>query len=642
MSKDFSLALSGGGFRASIFHIGVLMNLAEKGLLQRTTTLSTVSGGSIVGVYYYLYLKYLLETTDNVSERHIVSIVKQIKKKFSKTMCEKNIILEPINPLKTGFEFCKILISTQYTRTDALTKVYQREIFDDIWKKIVDHWKKQKKRPVEWEDVEIDDSPYLYRLKIYPKTYLEESNYDYESFDINEFNKNNSIKIPDLIINATNLNTGKLWRFSATKFGEYLSVDEVFSIKEIKDRICSKHKIFCELRAKYGIKKLFELLTDEEKLKYFYSKENFANLFSSSEDFKKQLKNFFEDINGAIENHMYHFFKDRIKRKILIGEAVVASTCVPGIFSPFLFKDSNRYKEIYKTENFFLVDGGVYDNQGLESIERKYLQKRFLLLRNNNCKESLGAVFCSDASGQFEAEEISVCKNRIPIYGDIKTLFRSSGIFGDRMRRLTINKLYEYKYEGNIDFVLIHLKQNVVEPVKHFVEDDKKAKEIGQVLKLNAGLRTQLNKFWREEIISLITHSYVLSEFYINKYLQSYINPIYYPFRRYIKKLYLKDILNNKDIYREILTIGKTKFSTIPVWLYKKFRLSYKKIKVLGLISVLVSFILFVFYTFSKLLAVILSILVLSYIYCSLKRGKSLKTTKLITYNLKKPCCWRK
>jgi Tetratricopeptide Repeats-Sensor/prokaryotic YEATS domain/Patatin-like phospholipase len=55
------LALSGGGFRASLFHIGVLARLAERDLLRHVEVLSCVSGGSIVGAYYYLELKHLLE-----------------------------------------------------------------------------------------------------------------------------------------------------------------------------------------------------------------------------------------------------------------------------------------------------------------------------------------------------------------------------------------------------------------------------------------------------------------------------------------------------------------------------------------------------------------------------------------------------
>lgn len=48
------LALSGGGFRASFFHLGVLARLAEEGLLRQVEVISTVSGGSIIGAAYYV------------------------------------------------------------------------------------------------------------------------------------------------------------------------------------------------------------------------------------------------------------------------------------------------------------------------------------------------------------------------------------------------------------------------------------------------------------------------------------------------------------------------------------------------------------------------------------------------------------
>ena len=47
------LALSGGGMRAAIFHLGVLKWLAEQGLLKRIHHISSVSGASIaVGLIF--------------------------------------------------------------------------------------------------------------------------------------------------------------------------------------------------------------------------------------------------------------------------------------------------------------------------------------------------------------------------------------------------------------------------------------------------------------------------------------------------------------------------------------------------------------------------------------------------------------
>jgi len=47
------LALSGGGFRATIYHLGVLARLAEQNRLEQVTFISTVSGGSLCAGLVY-------------------------------------------------------------------------------------------------------------------------------------------------------------------------------------------------------------------------------------------------------------------------------------------------------------------------------------------------------------------------------------------------------------------------------------------------------------------------------------------------------------------------------------------------------------------------------------------------------------
>jgi predicted acylesterase/phospholipase RssA len=53
-ASDFALCLSGGGYRAAAFHLGVLDVLTRLGLAERIRTLSTISGGTIVGAAYAL------------------------------------------------------------------------------------------------------------------------------------------------------------------------------------------------------------------------------------------------------------------------------------------------------------------------------------------------------------------------------------------------------------------------------------------------------------------------------------------------------------------------------------------------------------------------------------------------------------
>src|SRR5687767_8293884 len=59
---NIALSLSGGGFRATAFHLGVLSYLSSKNykaisLLERTRILSTVSAGTFAGVKYAAVLK---------------------------------------------------------------------------------------------------------------------------------------------------------------------------------------------------------------------------------------------------------------------------------------------------------------------------------------------------------------------------------------------------------------------------------------------------------------------------------------------------------------------------------------------------------------------------------------------------------
>jgi len=74
------LALAGGGFRASLFHVGVLRRMAELDLLRYVEVLSTVSGGSIVGALYILMLKEQLDGNGNLSCKQYVDLVQNLEK----------------------------------------------------------------------------------------------------------------------------------------------------------------------------------------------------------------------------------------------------------------------------------------------------------------------------------------------------------------------------------------------------------------------------------------------------------------------------------------------------------------------------------------------------------------------------------
>ena len=50
--KGIGLALSGGGFRATLFHLGVVRFLYETGSLTSVKRISAVSGGSILAAHF--------------------------------------------------------------------------------------------------------------------------------------------------------------------------------------------------------------------------------------------------------------------------------------------------------------------------------------------------------------------------------------------------------------------------------------------------------------------------------------------------------------------------------------------------------------------------------------------------------------
>lgn len=64
VGNNFGLALSGGGFRATLFHLGVVRALAEAGLLSRVTHITSVSGGSVLSAHLVLNWKAYAGSSD--------------------------------------------------------------------------------------------------------------------------------------------------------------------------------------------------------------------------------------------------------------------------------------------------------------------------------------------------------------------------------------------------------------------------------------------------------------------------------------------------------------------------------------------------------------------------------------------------
>ena len=194
------LALSGGGFRASLFHIGVLARLAELDLLRHLEVLSCVSGGSIIGAYYFLELRTRMQELPDrdMTQAEYAAIVKRVEKRFLEgvqTNLRSSIATDLWSDLRMIFD-------PRYSRSTRIGDLYQSRLFDQVPLPVVDEDKPAPKRP-EW----VSDLPFT------PKG-------DDPQFNPKLHNWRRASKVPMLVLNATTLNTGHNWQFTATWMGE--------------------------------------------------------------------------------------------------------------------------------------------------------------------------------------------------------------------------------------------------------------------------------------------------------------------------------------------------------------------------------------------------------------------------------------
>jgi predicted acylesterase/phospholipase RssA len=190
------LALSGGGFRAALFHIGVLARLAELDVLRHVEVISCVSGGSIAGAYYYMLLKREMELHGEQMDRmHYVHIVREMETNFLSAV-QKNLRMRIFsNPWKN----LRIFFDKDYSRTHRLGELYEKYLYQPIIR-----------------NTHSAGTPILmHKLKIRPSDIPEG-----HDFNVKTENWNRRNKVPMLVLNATSLNTGHNWQFTASWMGE--------------------------------------------------------------------------------------------------------------------------------------------------------------------------------------------------------------------------------------------------------------------------------------------------------------------------------------------------------------------------------------------------------------------------------------
>lgn len=202
--RKVGLALSGGGFRASFFHIGVLAQMAQLGVSRHVEVISTVSGGSIIGALYYIHLKKLLEDKydrtlrgranikdeECITDQDYLDITKRIETDFLVAV-QKNIRMRTFLNLAKNLKMRK----ANYSRSDRIAELYDEYFYCPAFGR------------------SPTDRVEMRELKITPKGHN-------GSFSPDKHNAARKDKIPILLINATTLNTGHNWRFEALRMGE--------------------------------------------------------------------------------------------------------------------------------------------------------------------------------------------------------------------------------------------------------------------------------------------------------------------------------------------------------------------------------------------------------------------------------------
>lgn len=145
-SSGIGIAVSGGGYRAMLFHLGAFLRLYELGLLQRASRVSSVSGGSITSAKIALEWQRL-RTRDDFLEH----VVKPLRRIAAVTLDRPAM-------------FAGVLIRRH--AADYAARGYGRYLFGDAT---------------------LQDLPAK----------------------------------PEFLFNATNVETGTLWRFTRARMGDY-------------------------------------------------------------------------------------------------------------------------------------------------------------------------------------------------------------------------------------------------------------------------------------------------------------------------------------------------------------------------------------------------------------------------------------
>jgi NTE family protein len=255
-SRKIGLALSGGGYRATAFHLGTMKKLHELNILPKVDVISTISGGSITGAAWALSDQSYPEFHQSMeSTLHTKGVIKRVI--FSLTFLVAFILL-------VGLLVVAVWLSFQ----PAPWHKYSFLVIA-LWILLI----------------------IKFQFIIFPVSTLVEKAYNQIFFSGKKLGQFKPY--PEFAIGSSNLHTGRPFTFSKEYMGDSMYADKSWFKPPI-----------------------------------FFTSTAFP-----------------------------------------VARAVMASSCVPFAFTPVSVKpEFFKDKEDSKRVNPVLVDGGVYDNQGIHKI----------------------------------------------------------------------------------------------------------------------------------------------------------------------------------------------------------------------------------------------------------------------------------
>lgn len=421
----FGLALSGGGYRAAAFHLGTLRALGRLGVLKNVDVLSTVSGGSIVGVSYAL-------ASNQPYNQFEEAFIGKLKKSVIRRLLQSWTFIRAV--LAIGVVIA-IAIWFQFTNYPWITWLIAVGLFAGLL---------------------------VVQFRILPVSEVIEKIYDSIFFD-GKLLSDLPLR-PFMAINSTNLETSRQFTFS-------------------RDRMSDST--------------------------YRYPKSGEPILFTT--------------------------------KGFPLSRAVIASSCVPFAFTPVRIGKEFFIKPEQANEVFpELIDGGVFDNQGIHKLTAKRSLTACEIVLVSDAGNKMDSVGSYKNTLGLLVRTMDLFMNRIKKFQIMDNIYQPGR---DRKRQIAYVSLgwdlnrcipgfVENLREGNIPQQVIdshEIPQQFLDPldepaVKEFLEKRLKYSELESrqqsesELQCARGVATNLTALSDREIDALINQAEVMTELQVQLY----------------------------------------------------------------------------------------------------------------------------